>query len=89
MAFVLYFVVNGEGDAPDTFSLTSWALMIVPPSALAAVLLLGFWLRDDHASVRRALLSRVSAVVATAALSLTVLFSLLVFFGELMDYAIG
>ena len=87
--FVLYFVVDGDEEAPDTFSLTSWFLMLLPPTALALSLILGRWLRVAHASMWQVSLSRASAAAATLGIVLTTLFSLLWFYGELFDYAIG
>jgi len=49
-AFVLYFIVDGDGEASATFASESWILMVLPPTALAVSLILGHRLRATHPS---------------------------------------
>lgn len=88
VGFWLYFYVGGDGEAPDTFSLGSWALMLVPPTVVATSLVLGFWLRVPHPSRRQLYLSRASASIVVVGFFLLCSFSLIYFLGELFDYAI-
>ncbi len=89
VGFYLYYAVFGETAAPDTFSIGSWTLMLLPPAVLAIPLILGLLLRMPHPSRGWLYASRASAVILTLALIVACLFSLLYFFGELFDYAIG
>jgi hypothetical protein len=84
----LVFWTSETMTAPDTFSMGSWAWMLLPPTILVASLIMGLWLRVPHPSRPRLYLGRASAVVTAIALVLACSFSLLYFFGELLDYLI-
>ncbi len=88
-AFFLYFIVDGDGEAPATFSLESWILVLLPPTALAVSLMLGYRLRVARPSSRQVSLSRASAAIAISGVLVSGLFSLLWLYGEWMDYGIG